>query len=102
MSQTLQAVRHEPIFVATFGEPFDAVKDGSTIATMLQDALNNSEQTIYYIADMRDVQVQFTELVAGLAHAYSDKYSPYVNPRLKIFTVAHDTVSVLETKAVTE
>jgi hypothetical protein len=102
MSQTVRKLANEPIIVAKFGEPFNAVQDGNTVATILQDALNNSDKTIYYVADMRDIKVQFADLVAGLAQAYSDKSSPYVNPRLKTFTVANDTLIALGTKAAAE
>jgi hypothetical protein len=102
MSQSVKQLSNEPIFVAKFSEPFNVVQDGSSVAAALQEALNNSSTTIYYIADMRDVKIQFTDLVAGLAQAYTDKSSPYVNPRLKTFTVANDTLIALGTKAAAE
>lgn len=102
MSYTFKQLANEPIFIAKFTEPFDVVADGSGVAGKLQDALNNSSGPVYYVADMSEVRIQFSDLVIGLAQAYSDKSSPYANPRLKTFTVANDELIAIGTKAAAE
>lgn len=102
MAQTIKKMPNEPIIVAKFTEPFDVVADTSVVAARLQDALSSGSDNVYYIADMSEIKIQFSDLVSGLAQAYADKSSPYSNPRLKTFTVARDELIALGAKAAAE
>lgn len=92
----------ESVIIATFTNPFDAAVDGGAVAGHLIDILNNTTGDVYYIADMQGVDVSFSELVEGLAVAFTTPGSPYANPRLQTFTVATDDLLALGTKAVSE
>lgn len=102
MSHTIKQLPNEAIIVATFSEPFDPAGDTGAVANYLQDSLKQSKGTLCYVVDMRGVKIKFSELVVGLAQAYTDKSSPYINPRLKTFTVANDDIIAFGTKAAAE
>lgn len=102
MSHSIQRLPNEPIIIATFIEPFDPANDTGAVADYLQDALKNSSGTLCYIADMTKIKIKFSELVVGLAQAFADKSSPYVNPRLKMFTAGSDELMSIGTKAAAE
>lgn len=102
MSTTVKKLPNEAIIIAKFTEPFDAAQDTTAIANHLQDVLNNSSGTLCYIADMSEVKIKFSDLVLGLAEAFSNKSSPYANPRLRMFTVGSDELITFGTKAAAE
>ncbi|MCU0464374.1 MAG: hypothetical protein MUF38_07365 [Anaerolineae bacterium] len=102
MSYTISQKPDSPIIIATFTDPFDAVNDGGAVAGYLLDALNNISGNVYYIADMSTIKIDFSDLVMGLAAAYTTPGSPYANPRLKTYTVAHDDLIEFGAKAATE
>lgn len=102
MSYTISQKPNSPIIIATFADPFDTVNDGGAVAGYLLDALNNSTSNIYYIADMSGVKIEFSDLVMGLAAAYTTPGSPYANPRLKTYTVANDDLIEFGAKAAAE
>lgn len=102
MSLTITQLSDEPIIVAKFNEPFDAINDTTAVAKMLQDTLSSTSGTLCYIADMSEVQIKFSELVVGLAEAFSNKASPYANPRLRMFTIGSDELIAFGTKAASE
>ncbi len=102
MSHSIKKLSNEPIVVAKFTEPFDVVNDTGTVAKYLQDTLVGSSGDLYYVADMSEIEIQFSDLVTGLAQAYTDKSGPYTNPRLKTFTVAKSELIALGSKAAAE
>lgn len=93
---------NEPIIIAVYTNPFNAVEDSNAVAGYLIDFLEKSKEQVYFVADMREINVTFSDLVSGLAVAYTTPGSPYANPRLKTFTVATDELISLGAKAVAE
>ncbi|MFN8527484.1 MAG: hypothetical protein U0670_02595 [Anaerolineae bacterium] len=102
MTYKITQLPNEPIIIAKFTEPFDSTKDTTGVALVLADTLNKITGKLYYIADLQDVQIQFSDLVIGLAEAYANKASPYSNPRLTTFTVASDMLIEMGAKAASE
>lgn len=102
MGYSINHLSGEPVLIATFTEPFDAVSDGGAVAGSLINALNNRTETLYYIADMSGLQISFSDLVSGLAAAFATPGSPYTHPLIKIFTVATDELIGLGAKAAAE
>jgi len=86
--------QNEAIIIGTYMSPFDPKDDLNNAAAYLLNALNTSEGTLYFIADMRALKISFADLVVGLAGAYATPDSPFSNPRVKTFTVAtHDLIA---------
>jgi len=81
---------NDSIIIGTYSEPFDPLADSYTAAEYLLDALKNSFTTMYYVADMRQLKVSFSDVMIGLDTAYKTPGSPYKHPNLKTFTVATD------------
>jgi hypothetical protein len=102
VGNSLSQVPDQPILIAKFTPPFDPVKDSSAIAVQLLEFLDKSAGTVYYIADMRDIKIKFSDLVMGMAQAFTDPQSPYANPRVRTYTVASDLLINLGAKAASE
>lgn len=102
MSVMIQQFPREPIIIARFYEPFDPAKDIAVVVKRLQAELDDTKDSLYYVADMSAVTVKFSELVRGLAQLFADKTGPYTNPRLRIFMVSGDQLIAFGIKAAAE
>ena len=87
MAFKVEKVPNEPIVISTISNPYDAMVDSAGIAQELLQILSETSDTIYYVADMSNLNVSFSELTVGLAHAFRTPGSPYANPRLKTLPV---------------
>lgn len=102
MGQSLSQVPDQPILIAKFTPPFDPMKDSMGVAVQLLEFLDKTQGRVYYIADMRDIKIKFSDLVMGMSQAFTDPHSPYANPRLTTYTVASDLLISLGAKAASE
>lgn len=87
MSFKFERVPNEPIVIGTLSNPYDPAPDVEGISMALIQVLNETSETIYYVADMSDLNVSFSDLTMGLAQAFRTPGSPYANPRLKTLPV---------------
>jgi hypothetical protein len=87
MSYTFERFPNEPIAICTFKQPYDPKADAQGAAEELIKMLASIQGDVYYIADLRNINVSFSDLAVGLAQAFKTPGSPYANPRLKTFTV---------------
>lgn len=102
MSHNITSVPEKPIVIAEFTEPFNAVEDSDAVAAYLNKFLNQHTGTVHYIADMSKINIDFSQLILGMAAAYKTPNSPYSNPRLKIYSIASDEMIILGTQASAE
>lgn len=78
------------------------MKDSTAVAIQLLEFLDKTTGPVYYIADMRDIKIKFSDLVMGMSQAFTDPHSPYANPRMTTYTVASDLLISLGVKAASE
>lgn len=102
MGQSISQVPDQPILIAKFTPPFDPMKDSMAVAGQLLEFLDKTTGHVYYIADMRDIKIKFSDLVMGMSQAFTDPHSPYANPRVTTYTVAGDLLISLGVKAASE
>lgn len=89
MACTIERYPDKPIVIATFSQPFDAVKDASVTAGYLHRLLSETNDDIHYIADLSALEIDFSDLVLGMTTAYASLQSPFYSPRLKTYTVGN-------------
>ena len=78
------------------------MKDSTAVAVQLLEFLDKNPGPVYYIADMRDIKIKFSDLVMGMSQSFTDPHSPYANPRMTTYTVASDLLISLGVKAASE
>ncbi|MEL6403578.1 MAG: hypothetical protein AAFR81_04380 [Chloroflexota bacterium] len=101
MAFTIEQIEDKPIFVATFSEPHNSSQDSAGINEAMLPKLEEFEGTVYYIPDMRQVDVNFGDMVAGLQQAFASGVDTiYTNPRTKILTVGTQDLVRLAAEAV--
>ncbi|MCU0465484.1 MAG: hypothetical protein MUF38_13060 [Anaerolineae bacterium] len=102
MSHKIVNDPQKPIVIAKFTEPFNAVEDSDAVAAHLNKFLAKHPGIVHYIADMSKINIDFSQLIIGMAAAYKTPNSPYSNPRLKIYSIANDELIILGTQASAE
>ena len=78
------------------------MKDSTAVAVQLLEFLDKTQTKVYYIADMRDIKIKFSDLVMGMSQSFTDPNSPYANPRMSTYIVASDLLISLGAKAASE
>lgn len=102
MGQSISQIPDQPILIAKFTPPFDPMKDSTAVAGQLLEFLDKNPGPVYYIADMREIKIKFSDLVMGMSQSFTDPHSPYANPRMTTYTVASDLLISLGVKAASE
>jgi hypothetical protein len=75
----------EPIIVGTISAQFDLGHDAPVVIKQLQALLDESEEPLYDIADIREVKISFSDLVVALAIATKGEMGVLHHPKLRRF-----------------
>ncbi len=101
MPYTYKQFQDEPIYIATFGDSFDAGADPASVERRLSAALATHTGPVFYIADLTETSVSFKDVVLGLSNAYrSEDPSTYLDERLHMCIVGSDEFVRLAVDAV--
>lgn len=102
MTVTLEYLEDKNILVGTFSEPYHPINDSGASAEKLMELLQTKTGDIHYVADLREVEIAFSDLAIGMAEAFGNPNSPYINPRVKTYTVGSSALIEFGVKAATE
>jgi len=101
MTYEIKQINNKPIWVAILSEPYNPATDSQGVSQEMASLTEDVQGHIYYISDIRSVDVEFSDIVTGLAQAFkSGVQTFYTDPRVTIITVATDELVKMATEAV--
>ncbi|MEL7235911.1 MAG: hypothetical protein AAGK74_15505, partial [Chloroflexota bacterium] len=101
MSYSIERIEDLPIWVATYSEPYNATIDAQKVDAEMTAITEGMKGNIYYIPDLRVIDVNFGQIVEGLAEAFKPGVkSFYSDPRVHILTVGTSDLIRMATAAV--
>lgn len=88
--------------IITYHSPYSIEVDLPKANQAIVDMLEKTDGTLNYIADMSDIDVDFSTLVEGMRAAFKDPNSVFSNPRLNMLTILESDLLKMGAKAVSE
>lgn len=88
MPYNIELLPDEPIVIVTLSEPFDWVKDVETTTAQVADLTQHLDGPIYRISDMKQVSLDFSEVVTALASVTKVKNGSFSDPRYRIIFIS--------------
>ncbi|MEM6284674.1 MAG: hypothetical protein AAF787_20970 [Chloroflexota bacterium] len=100
MAYEIKQIDNAPIWVATYTEPYNAIVDAGAVDAEMTSITAGMEGPIYYIPDLRATDVNFGQIVEGMAAAFQPGVKSFYNdPRVKILTVGTNELIKMATVA---
>jgi len=100
MTYQVQQLDGKPIWVSNYHEPYDPSMDAHAVDLEMQSLTADVPGKLYFIADMRAIDVEFSDIVSGLAEAFKSGVETfYTNPRVTILTVGTSDLIKMATEA---
>jgi hypothetical protein len=84
---SFEELPNEPILIAKFSDPLDALQDTQILNKTVAQALAKIDTDLYLIADMSEASIGFSDIVIGLGAASRGDMAFFKAERLKMVAV---------------
>jgi hypothetical protein len=92
MPYSVDLLPNEPIVIVTLSEPFDWEKDIQATTARVADLTRHLEGPIYRISDMKQVSLDFSEVVTALAAATKAQEGGFNDPRFRVVFISQEAL----------
>lgn len=92
MPYRVELLPNEPIVIVTLSEPFDWEKDIQATTARVAELTRHMAGPIYRISDMKQVSLDFSEVVTALASATRVVEGGLNDPRFRVVFISHEAL----------
>jgi hypothetical protein len=92
MPYKVELVPDEPIVIVTLSEPFDWEKDIRATTARVADLTRHMDGPIYRISNMKQVSLDFSEVVTALASATRVEEGGLNDPRFRVVFISQEAL----------
>jgi hypothetical protein len=98
MPYTVQRLPSEPIIVVSWSNPTDSAKDSLKMSAEVDALIAPDENHIYCVQDFRNLKVDFSSMVTGMATQREKRPGAAGDPRLRTIMVGSGLLWELASK----
>lgn len=98
----VQPTEDENIIIVKTTDPLDVTNMLVEVKDILEAALDECNGTLYYINDIRDVNISFGDMVSGMGLAFKGGFAVFNDPNLHIIIVSESSMVKMGSKAASQ